>query len=56
MGDRWRRAWQALEAELAQLIMKDDIQARIDSHKKILVAQHADLRNQTFSKALQVKP
>jgi COP9 signalosome complex subunit 1 len=45
---------EALEAELAQLIMKDDIQARIDSHKKILVAQHADLRNQTFSKALQV--
>eukprot|EP00898_Chlorokybus_atmophyticus_P005592 jgi/Chlat1/6033/Chrsp4S06328 len=42
-----------LEKEIAALIMDNQIQARIDSHNKILYARHADQRNATFQKALQ---
>lgn len=42
-----------LEKELATLIMENQIQARIDSHNKILYARHADQRNATFQRALQ---
>eukprot|EP00850_Spirogloea_muscicola_P020143 SM000208S06313 [mRNA] locus=s208:36554:38504:- [translate_table: standard] len=43
-----------LEKELALLIMDNQIQARIDSHNKTLYARHADQRNATFQKALQL--
>lgn len=36
---------------LTQLIIP--LQARIDSHNKILYARHADQRNATFQRALQ---
>mmetsp|Transcript_27249 Transcript_27249/g.45593 ORF Transcript_27249/g.45593 Transcript_27249/m.45593 type:complete len:412 (-) Transcript_27249:404-1639(-) len=41
-----------IEKELAALIMDNQIQARIDSHNKILYARHADQRNTTFQKTL----
>lgn len=41
-----------LEKELARLIMDNSIQARIDSHKKVLHARTADARNTTFTRAL----
>lgn len=43
-----------LEKELAALIMDHEIQARIDSHNKILYARHAHVRNNTFRNALQI--
>ncbi|GMH42853.1 hypothetical protein BSKO_10772 [Bryopsis sp. KO-2023] len=43
-----------LEKELAALIMENQIKARIDSHKKILYAQHANIRKGTFGRALNV--
>lgn len=42
-----------LEKELEALIMDNQIQARIDSHNKILYARHADQRNTTFQRVLQ---
>eukprot|EP00271_Cylindrocystis_brebissonii_P017437 TRINITY_DN4541_c0_g1_i1.p1 TRINITY_DN4541_c0_g1~~TRINITY_DN4541_c0_g1_i1.p1 ORF type:complete len:487 (+),score=94.15 TRINITY_DN4541_c0_g1_i1:468-1928(+) len=42
-----------LEQEVAKLIMDNQIQARIDSHRKILFARHADQRHLTFQRALQ---
>ncbi|XP_043721971.1 COP9 signalosome complex subunit 1-like [Telopea speciosissima] len=42
-----------LEKELEALITDNQIQARIDSHNKILYARHADQRNATFQRALQ---
>ncbi|KAI4369902.1 hypothetical protein MLD38_018296 [Melastoma candidum] len=42
-----------LEKELEALITNNQIQARIDSHNKILYARHADQRNATFQRVLQ---
>mmetsp|Transcript_512 Transcript_512/g.576 ORF Transcript_512/g.576 Transcript_512/m.576 type:complete len:428 (+) Transcript_512:145-1428(+) len=42
----------AIEKELAALIMDNQIQARIDSHNKVLYARHADQRSSTFQKTL----
>lgn len=42
-----------LEKELAELIQSDQIQARIDSHNKVLYARHADQRKATFQAALR---
>uniref|UniRef100_A0A0E0M9W1 PCI domain-containing protein n=1 Tax=Oryza punctata TaxID=4537 RepID=A0A0E0M9W1_ORYPU len=42
-----------LEKELAALITENKIQARIDSHNKILYAIRADERNETFRRVLQ---
>ncbi|CAL9108760.1 unnamed protein product [Musa textilis] len=42
-----------LEKELEALITDNQIQARIDSHNKILYARHADQRNATFQRVLQ---
>jgi len=44
----------ALEDELMQLILDGQIQARIDSHNKILFAKELDLRTVTFEKALEM--
>jgi len=43
-----------LEKELTRLIMDNKIQARIDSHNKILYARHADQRSTTFHKSLNM--
>ncbi|XP_010933872.1 COP9 signalosome complex subunit 1 [Elaeis guineensis] len=42
-----------LEKELEALITDNQIQARIDSHNKILYARHADQRNATFQRVRQ---
>lgn len=44
----------ALENELMHLILDGQIQARIDSHNKILYAKDADQRSSTFEKAINV--
>ncbi|CAB4013176.1 COP9 signalosome complex subunit 1 [Paramuricea clavata] len=44
----------ALEDELTQLILDDQIQARIDSHNKILFAREVDQRSTTFEKAIKM--
>jgi len=44
----------SLEKKLAALIAKNQIQARIDSHNKILYGRHANQRNITFQQALKV--
>ncbi|MCO5594290.1 hypothetical protein L7F22_048319 [Adiantum nelumboides] len=53
MADAFKTTVAGLEKELAALIMENQIQARIDSHNKILHARHADQRNGTFQRALQ---
>jgi hypothetical protein len=45
---------QALEKELAALIMAGQIPARIDSQAKVLYARHADQRTATFAAALKM--
>ncbi|XP_076435246.1 COP9 signalosome complex subunit 1-like [Babylonia areolata] len=44
----------ALEDELMQLILDGQINARIDSHNKILYAKDIDQRSSTFEKALAI--
>merc|ERR1712096_138600 len=43
-----------LENELMKLILDGSIQARIDSHNKVLLAQDVDQRSQTFSRAVEM--
>jgi COP9 signalosome complex subunit 1 len=44
----------ALEKELAQLIMSRQIAARIDSQRKVLHARNADARASTFEAAVKM--
>lgn len=53
MADAFKTSVAGLEKELEALITDNQIQARIDSHNKILYARHADQRNVTFQRALQ---
>lgn len=53
MAGAFKTTVAGLEKELAALIMENQIQARIDSHNKILHARHADQRNGTFQRVLQ---
>ncbi|KAL7158641.1 hypothetical protein ABFS83_02G157800 [Erythranthe nasuta] len=53
MANAFNSSVTGLEKELAGLITNDQIQARIDSHNKILYARHADQRNGTFQRVLQ---
>ena len=41
-----------LEDELSELILDGQIQARIDSHNKVLFARNVDQRSVTFEKAI----
>lgn len=54
MADAFNRTVPALENELMQLILDGQIQARIDSHNKILYAKDADQRSSTFEKAINI--
>lgn len=47
----WRRA---LEKELAELVAAGQVQARIDSHAKVLYARLTDTRAATFQRALKI--
>ncbi|XVF22619.1 hypothetical protein REPUB_Repub12eG0186900 [Reevesia pubescens] len=53
MADAFKTSVASLEKELEALITDNQIQARIDSHNKILYARHADQRNATFQRVLQ---
>ncbi|KAL9270775.1 COP9 signalosome complex subunit 1-like protein [Drosera capensis] len=53
MANAFKTDVAGLEKELEALITNDQIQARIDSHNKILYARHADQRNTTFQRVLQ---
>lgn len=52
MAEAFKTDVSGLEKELAELIQTDQIQARIDSHNKVLYARHADQRKATFISAL----
>ncbi|GMN61253.1 hypothetical protein TIFTF001_030341 [Ficus carica] len=53
MANALKTSVAGLEKELEALITDNQIQARIDSHNKILYARHADQRNATFQRVLQ---
>ncbi|CAK9145756.1 unnamed protein product [Ilex paraguariensis] len=53
MANAFKTSVAGLEKELEALITDNQIQARIDSHNKILYARHADQRNTTFQRVLQ---
>ncbi|XP_050385293.1 COP9 signalosome complex subunit 1 [Argentina anserina] len=53
MANAFKTDVAGLEKELEALITDNQVQARIDSHNKILYARHADQRNATFQRALQ---
>ncbi|XP_023025772.2 COP9 signalosome subunit 1b [Leptinotarsa decemlineata] len=52
MASAFNRSVSALEDELMQLILDGQIQARIDSHNKIIFAKDVDQRSTTFEKSL----
>ncbi|XP_057454527.1 COP9 signalosome complex subunit 1 [Lotus japonicus] len=52
MADAFKTTVVGLQKELEALITDNQIQARIDSHNKILYARHADQRNATFQRVL----
>lgn len=54
MAVAFNRTVPALENEVMQLILDGQIQARIDSHNKILYAKDADQRSVTFEKAMNI--
>ncbi|KAK0085824.1 hypothetical protein PV325_004351 [Microctonus aethiopoides] len=54
MAVAFNRSVPALEDELMQLILDGQIQARIDSHNKILYAKDVDQRSTTFEKSISV--
>ncbi|XP_011035131.1 PREDICTED: COP9 signalosome complex subunit 1-like isoform X1 [Populus euphratica] len=53
MANAFKTTVAGLGKELEALIADNQIQARIDSHDKILYARHADQRNVTFQRVLQ---
>lgn len=53
MANAFKTSVNGLEKELEALITENQIQARIDSHNKVLYARHADQRNATFQRVLQ---
>lgn len=54
MATAFNRTVNALEDEIMQLILDGQIQARIDSHNKILFAKDVDQRSTTFERSLQM--
>merc|ERR1719161_424500 len=43
-----------IQREVAQLVSKRQIEAKIDSHKKVLHVRHADQRKATYRNAMRV--
>ena len=54
MAESFNSTLPDLENELMKLILDGCIQARIDSHNKVLLAQDVDQRSQIFSKAVDM--
>ncbi|XP_076893906.1 COP9 signalosome complex subunit 1-like [Bidens hawaiensis] len=55
MANAFKTTVAGIQKELEALITDDQIQARIDSHNKILYARHADQRTATFQRVLQTR-
>ncbi|KAE9595551.1 putative proteasome component (PCI) domain-containing protein [Lupinus albus] len=53
MANAFKTTVAGLQKELEALITDNQIQARIDSHNKILYARHADQRKATFQRVLE---
>lgn len=54
MAQSFNTSVPALENELMSLILEGQVQARIDSHNKILYAKNIDQRSVTFEKSLKM--
>lgn len=54
MAESFNTSISALEDEVMQLILDGQIQARIDSHNKILYSKNVDQRQVTFEKAMEM--
>jgi len=54
MADSFNTNIASLENELMKLILEGSIQARIDSHNKVLLAQNVDQRSVTFARAVEM--
>jgi COP9 signalosome complex subunit 1 len=54
MAQSFNTSTSLLENELMNLILDGQIQARIDSHNKILIARNLDERYSIFEKALKM--
>ncbi|KAM1182098.1 hypothetical protein ACFX2J_000621 [Malus domestica] len=54
MANAFKTDVAGLEKELEALITDNQVQAKIDSQNKILYARHADQRNATFQRVLQI--
>jgi COP9 signalosome complex subunit 1 len=54
MAESFNSSLPSLENELMQLILDGQIQARIDSHNKILYSKNMDERSVTFAKSLKM--
>ncbi|KAL0373633.1 UNVERIFIED_CONTAM: COP9 signalosome complex subunit [Sesamum radiatum] len=55
MANAFKTSITNLEKELEALITNNQIKARIDSQNKILYARHADQRNSTFQRVLDIE-
>merc|ERR1719199_2506258 len=54
MAEAFNTNVEGIQSEVAQLVGKQQIQAKIDSHKKVLHVRHANQRRQTYQNALRV--
>lgn len=54
MAEAFNTNVEGIQSEVAQLITKRQLDAKIDSHKKVLHVRHANQRKQTYQNALRV--
>merc|ERR1711865_376752 len=54
MAEAFNTNVEGIQSEVAQLITKRQLDAKIDSHKKVLHVSHANQRKQTYQNALRV--
>jgi len=54
MAEAFNTNVEGIQAEVAQLVIKRQLDAKIDSHKKVLHVRHANQRRQTYQNALRV--
>merc|ERR1719326_1444273 len=54
MAEAFNTNVEGIQSEVAQLVIKRQLDAKIDSHKKVLHVRHANQRKQTYQNALRV--
>jgi len=54
MAEAFNTNVEGIQSEVAQLVIKRQLDAKIDSHKKVLHVRHANQRRQTYQNALRV--